>query len=75
MRKRRKGLSITDFDICIGWGIYSPVSEWIFSVTGSPSLSEISRLRKRGLLGSMRGRITILGLFIEFQLGAVGKSK
>ena len=75
MRKRRKRLSITDFDICIGWGIYGPVSKWILSVDGGPSFSEISRRRKDGLdISSMSGRITILGLFIEFQLNSIGKA-
>jgi len=69
MRKNR----ITDFDICIGWGIYGPLSRWLFGIDGRP-LNEISRLWKRGLLRSLSGRITILGFFIEFQLDSVSKS-
>ena len=65
---------ITDFDICIGWGIYGPLSRWMVSVDVGPEVSEISKLLKRGLLHYMMGRITILGFFIEFQLNAVVKS-
>ena len=65
---------ISDFDISLGWGIYGPLSSWLVDANLGPPLSEITRLRKRGLLRSVRGRITILGLFIDIQLGTVSKS-
>ncbi len=74
-RKRRKGLSITDFDICIGWGIYGPLSKWLFNVFCGPTPSEILRLIKRGQLHSMMAGITILGFLIEIKLNSVGKSR
>ncbi len=66
---------ITGFDISVGWGIYGPLSNWLFDANLGPSLSEISRLRRRGLLRSVMARVTILGFFINVQLESVGKGK
>ena len=68
-------MRISDFDICIGWGIYGPISRWVFSVDVGPELSELSRLVRSGLFRSVNARFTILGLFIEFQLDSVSKSE
>jgi Na+/H+ antiporter NhaC len=68
MRKRRKGLFITDFDICLGWEIGGPLSKWLFNVFCGPTPSEILRLIKRGQFSSMMASITILGFLMEIKL-------
>ena len=66
---------ISDFDICIGWGIYGPLSRWLIDANLGPPLSEILRLGGRGQLPSVLGRITILGIFINIQLQSVGREQ
>jgi len=66
---------ISDFDISVGWGIHGPLSRWLFDANLGPPLSEISRLRKSGLLRLVMARVTILGFFIAIQLESVGKGK
>jgi len=53
MRKRQ----FTDFDVCIGWGIYGPLSQWLI----------------HGFYGPTMAGITILGFLIEIKFQSVVK--
>ena len=73
---RKKSPGITDFDIGIGWrtpSYYRTVSQWVLDAVGGPPLSEISRLRTRGLPWSLTADVTFLGFFIQIQLTSISK--